>query len=523
MINRFNLVDEPFIPVSGNQRLSLKEIFTVSAPCELALNPWYFIPVMRLLMCIGQAAVPLKTEQDWQKLSLNAFREAVRAYLDEHHDAFYLYGERPFLQIEELFECAQNALNTDSKFKLEKLEAYTPFVAYGNNLLFRSDSLLSENISDADKALMIIAITSQSLASKRIKNQLCLCDYEKPKTGIISPFLGQNGLIHSFYLGHSVAQSVWLNLVSEDMIAKPGHGFTEMGRPCWELSINSENCPDALAMKETYLGRLVPMVRFCLLKEDNQLICTDGIAHHGLNEHFHELSMTCREGKEGLEALEVQCTRMPWRDLDAFLSFARSAAQSSAEQYSCDQLSFCYPHAEAAGFLSLWCGGISTETTKFKEQKINGKKDMKSSVFTLAEGTAIFNLEPGMLHFMRLRKTLERLSKRLFACSKAYFDDLFPKKEITDKKQSRKIPPEISKGVELFWQRLDLLSDNIMHLCFDPGNNPEAEEEQLINAINAILYRTYDEICPSSTARFLLINQKHRPAGLKNLTKKSKE
>ena len=519
MTNRFNLADEPFIPVSGNKRFSLKEVFSVTEPCELALNPWYFIPVMRLLLCIGQAAVPLKTERDWQNLSFDAFRQAVLAYLDEHHDAFYLYGDKPFLQIRAL----ENAPDP------QPLNAFSPVCAYGNNTVLRSPSL-GEIPDDAAKALLIIAITTHSMAGKRIDNSLILSrGYTgklnakgKPASGSVSPFLGAYGLLHCFYLGHSVAQSVWLNLVSEEMLAKPGHGFTEMGRPCWELDLSGEDCPDARDMKETYLGRLVPMVRFCLLKEDDLIVCTDGIAHHGLGDHFHELSMICREGKKGLEALKVNPARKPWRDLDAFLSFVRSTAQSNAGQYACEQLTFCYSHAKAAGFLNLWCGGIAVKY-QTGEQKISGNLDMLSSVFSLAEGSLIFNLEPCMVHFMELREKLELLSKRLFACSKAYFDDLFPKKDGAVSRQSKNIPPAVSKGTELFWQRLDLLSEDILRLCFEPGTNPEAQEEKLLKAVNAVLYRTYDEICPSSTARSLLVNQKHRPAGLKSLAKNLKE
>ena len=516
MTNRFNLIDEPFSPVSGNKRLSLNEIFTTTAYCELALNPWYFIPVMRLLICIGQAAIPIKTEQDWQNLSLDAFCKAVINYLNEFHDAFYLYGERPFLQIKEL-ATAPTPL---------PLNAFNPICAYGNNTVLRSSSL-GEKPTDADKALLLIAITTHGLAGKRIDNSIVLSpDYTgksnkkgKPSSGSVSPFLGPFGLMHSFYLGHSVAQSVWLNLVSEDVIARPGHGFTQMGRPCWELTISGEDCPDARIMKETYLGRLVPLVRFCHLREDDQIVCSDGIAHHALSDHFHELSMTCREGKKGLEALKVNITRKPWRDLDAFLSFTKSNAQSKADQYSCDQLSFCYPHAKAAGFLNLWCGGIAVKY-QTGEQKISGNLDMICSKFYLAEGSAIFKLEPGMLLFMQLRESLDILHKRLVACASAYFDELSGKKESNGK---NKLNPAVIKGLELFWQRLDLLSEDIMHLCFEPDNNSEDGKDKLLKAINAVLYRTYEEICPSSTARTLIVNQRHRPAGLKSLIKHPKE
>lgn len=97
--NRFNLVDEPWIPVAGVGRVSLAQLFENPQYRSLGGNPVQKIAVMKLLLAIAQAAATPADEHAWRALGAEGLACSCGAYLDRWHERFYLYGERPFLQM----------------------------------------------------------------------------------------------------------------------------------------------------------------------------------------------------------------------------------------------------------------------------------------------------------------------------------------------------------------------------------------------------------------------------------------
>src|ERR1700747_1766644 len=101
---QFNLVDSPWLPVrdhSGGPRiLSLLELF--QSPGEFAdldLRPHERVSVLRLLVCITQAApgAPADSE-DWNTFG-NDLSDQATAYLLKWNFAFNLFGDGPrFIQ-----------------------------------------------------------------------------------------------------------------------------------------------------------------------------------------------------------------------------------------------------------------------------------------------------------------------------------------------------------------------------------------------------------------------------------------
>lgn len=96
MENRFNLIDEPWIPIADHGRASLKEVFSNKHLQSLGGNPVQKIAVFKLLLAIAQAAATPDNETQWQTLGAEGLTQKCLGYLDKWHDRFYLYGEKPF-------------------------------------------------------------------------------------------------------------------------------------------------------------------------------------------------------------------------------------------------------------------------------------------------------------------------------------------------------------------------------------------------------------------------------------------
>ena len=507
----FNLVDTPFAPVVGqSRRFSLKELFSNTELKELDLDPWLYIPFLRLLLCIGQAAVTAHTDQELNQLTLDQFKHKVLAYLDAWHDAFDLYGDKPFLQVKGAGAVADPL----------DISAYTPYAAFGNNPLLREGQNSIDKIySDEDKALLLPAVTMHSMGGKRIKNDLTLSpgyrgklnDKGKAASGAVSPFLGMTGMLYSYYAGHSILETVWINQLSEEAVANASGTLLELGRPCWELNIDGEDCTDARAMKTSYLGRLVPLVRFCLLLDDDKLACTDGIAHLALKDHVFDFAQTVKTDTKGLKALPAGTTQMTWRDLTAFMSFLRRE-QLKPEDWCCKQLQLCYRRALATGSLTVWCGGAAVKT-QTGEQKISGAGDLICSKFSLWDGSAAFDGDSGYENYKQEIQDLEQKSKFLYACVTRFFDDLIKVGDPAESKKRKNVYPQAQAAANLFWERLSLLQDDLVHFCFEASlDDKDALEKRYQASVWSTLCSAYDETCPGSTARTLLAHHKNHPA-----------
>ena len=99
MENRFNLVDEPWIPVTDHSRVSLRQIFSNPYYRSLGGTPVQKIALLKLLLAIGQAAITPRDKTEWEELGVQGLVKRCLQYLDKWYDRFYLYGERPFLQM----------------------------------------------------------------------------------------------------------------------------------------------------------------------------------------------------------------------------------------------------------------------------------------------------------------------------------------------------------------------------------------------------------------------------------------
>ncbi|WP_457670398.1 type I-E CRISPR-associated protein Cse1/CasA, partial [Thiolapillus sp.] len=88
--NRFNLIDEPWIPVVDVGRASLRQIFTHPEYRALGGNPVQKIAITKLLLAIAQAAATPEDDDAWSALGPDGMAKACMDYLEQWYDRFWL-------------------------------------------------------------------------------------------------------------------------------------------------------------------------------------------------------------------------------------------------------------------------------------------------------------------------------------------------------------------------------------------------------------------------------------------------
>jgi hypothetical protein len=68
--NRFNLVEEPWIPVTGEGLVSLRRVFSDGKLRAFGGNPVQKIALLKLLLAIAQSASTPENDEEWERMGL---------------------------------------------------------------------------------------------------------------------------------------------------------------------------------------------------------------------------------------------------------------------------------------------------------------------------------------------------------------------------------------------------------------------------------------------------------------------
>jgi len=251
--NRFNLIEEPWIPVADVGRVSLRQIFTHPEYRSLGGDPVKRIAITKLLLAIAQAAKTPIDDSEWAGLKEQGMANACLAYLDKWNGKFWLYGQLPFLQYPEL-----------EGSKLQTYGAVLPEVATGNTTVL-TESQIERPLEDAERAVLLVCLMGFGLGGKKTDNSVVLSKgYQgKSKTGKPGSLIGFMGYLHSFLQGSSILKSLWLNLLSQQQVHEMKFYDQGLGVPPWEEMPIGENDSVAVRLQQSLMGRLVPLSRFC--------------------------------------------------------------------------------------------------------------------------------------------------------------------------------------------------------------------------------------------------------------------
>lgn len=492
MENRFNLIDEPWIPVADVGRVSLAQIFSNPEYRALGGNPVQKIALMKLLLAIAQAACMPVDDEEWRALGADGLAEKCLAYLQQWHGRFYLYGERPFLQMPAI--------------KAAKLKSYgtvQPEIAAGNTTRL-VHSQVERDLSDAEKALLLICQMGFALGGKQVDNSVALTDnyQEKSKSGKPGPAVAHKGLLHSLLLGENLWQSQWLNLLTRSQIEQNQRYPNGVGTAPWEQMPEGEDCPVARRLKDSLMGRLLPLCRFCLLSE-NGLHYSEGIAHDNYKAGLCDPTVAVNWAGNNPKALWCNPEKRPWRELTSLLSFI---AQQQGSGFECFQLKAGVDRAcDVVDTFAIWSGGLQV-TNDMGEQQIKRDNDFVESQLWL------HSVALGEIWFAQLQTEmtgLDELAKNLYGWVMGYF-----KEQLMDGK------PLAEQATHLFWQLCERDFQHLLDNC-DQDEASQQVRAKLRRRFADYVQQAYDRYCPKDTARQLDAWAKCRPNLAKYLAKEA--
>ena len=323
-----NTLTDPWIPIAWadgrSGTVSLCEAFAYGEDIrDLVVRPHERIAVMRLLICVAQAALDGPTNLDDWKTCRRKIPSSALDYLNRWHRAFELFGNgRRFLQVDGL-EKATDKDNDDEGNSTSKLDFA---LAAGNNTTLFDNGGGSDRGFDAPHvALTLLAFQCFSPCGTigvGLWNEIPTLGWKsypkvKPGQSKHGPCLAGN-MLHSYLRGKTLTESLHLNLMTKEQIARFGDP-DGWGKPVWE-KMPSKPSDDRNAT-QTYLGRLVPLSRAIRLDDNcRSMVLANGLEYPSYPE-WREPAATIvtRNIKKQptRKTLPADVDKSTWRELHA--------------------------------------------------------------------------------------------------------------------------------------------------------------------------------------------------------------
>lgn len=480
MEKTFNLIDEPWLPIADVGRVSLRQVFSEPSYRALGGNPVQKIALMKLLLAIAQAAYTPEDEDAWQKLGAEGLAQRCLAYLEQWHERFDLYGDKPFLQMPAI-----------AAAKLQSYGAVSPEVSDGNTTVLLH-SQVARPLPDADKAVLLVTLMGFALSGKKTDNSIVLSpgykgksnDKGRPSSGKAAPAVAHMGLLHTLLLGENLWHSLWLNLWNKDALAATGLYQQGIGTAPWEQMPEGEACSTAQSLQQSLMGRLVPLCRFCLLKEDG-LHYSEGIAHADYNGGMFDPTVAVDASAKKPKALWTNPEKRPWRELTALLGLF---SQNKNRGFQCWQVDMGLKRAVSTSpVFALWSGGLRVSSNA-GEQYVSGTDDFVESQVWLSSKALGDNWFATLQNSMT---GLDDLAKQLYGCVMAYF-----KTQLVDGKNMAAL------ATHHFWQLCERDFQDLLDHC-EQGEENRAARQRLRQRFANYVQQAYDRYCPQDTTRQL--------------------
>ncbi len=483
---RYNLLDEHWIPIAGSNAVSLKDVFSKPNLRALGGSVLEKISLQKLMQAIAQAAITPEDDAAWLRLGEEGMANACLEYLEKQRNAFWLYGPKPFLQ----YPAAKAAV-------CRPYGALLPEIADGNTTVLFQGQVppREENISDSLRARILVTSMSCCFGGKKTDRDIRIPPYdnEDRKSAKPGPALCAFGLLHSFLTGVSVRQSVWFNLLTRADIESVSSYTKGLGVPPWEAMPKGENDEIAQSLIHSLMGRLVPMSRFLLLDKDG-VHCVEGLRHPDYKAGMVDPSMA----SIGLNSTKVKMlwadpARRPWRSLTSLLGFLNATSEPS---FTCLQLKWGFKRLQLArpGSFGIWSGGLSVSSNA-GEQYMSGSGDAVESEIMLHTDY----LSSQWFDYLQL--AMKELNRIAFVCREAvreYYQDAGANNAAKRAEQAER----------QFWEKAEQSFQRLSIAC---GQNEAAALEEELQNLRGTARVCYDAICPQATARQLQLYVKHIP------------
>jgi CRISPR system Cascade subunit CasA len=460
------------LPEGRAETLSLADLFGRSSEiADLEATPPQRVALMRMLICIVQAALDGPEDVDAWRACRNLIVPKSLAYLDRRKEKFELRGRTPFLQIPGL---------TVEPGKSKILDMLDCRLSSGNNAtLFDQDASPEGRFFD-DSEIVLHLITFLNFSTGGKVGQARWNQIQYSESTFAAPCIKS---AHTFVMGDILLDTLFFNLLPKE----GDYGINtfpngEWGKPVWEQF--PESVDDGSAFHNagrTYLGRLVPLSRFIKLEDHGS--CIIGPTHKGFKMEqlptFREPSTTVKSNaKTGhLFYLPLSSEKHMWRELGAVLSF-KSAEESEGGAPALRNLMEAALDLEIDQ-VEIWVGGLETGAQAAK------LSDMLEWRFRLP----LALLDTSRLEQYKTGVSLAEKGEWVLAESvKACFKDLGM--------DPKTIP--VSKAKTQFWSHLD----RQYHILFETAEDDNtALSDGWYREVRRAMGRAYTHVCPHETPR----------------------
>lgn len=350
-----NLGFDPWIPVTyrdGTHRdISLAEAFSDGREiADLAVRPHERIALMRLLVCVAQAALDgPDDEYGWDDAEATV-QPKVADYLKQWRERFELFGDGPrFLQAK---------VKGMSEFEASKLLFHR---ACGNNAtLFDHEGGSERTLTSAEQAMALLCFQNMSapIGAGYTGKPPCL----------------DRHFLQTWLVGDNLLSSILANGVDrETASANCPAGF---GRPIWEDDIDFGDDGFLRNVTLSFLGRLAPVTRCVWLNENGATfqMAKPGIKHPMFEEYREGAATVLVNEKKGERyLLGATPDKQPWRDL-------QNVFRGVTEQGAGRPLPL--QRSEPAAFRKLWLGALITDGKAKYEDTVEAIYDAPRELLT---------------------------------------------------------------------------------------------------------------------------------------------
>jgi CRISPR system Cascade subunit CasA len=506
---RFNLIDEPWLPITDKGLVSLRQAFTDSAFRSLASTGVSKIALLKLLIAICQAAYTPKDKDDWLALGAAGLAKMARGYLENHRNDFYLYGKKPFLQMPAIaaadkvsFGIVMPEIGTGKNISRKTI----------SNTTILTQSQQERTLSDAEKAVLIVQLMGFALGGKKTDNSVVLSpNYQgkrsekgKPSTGKPGASVGFLGCLHNFLTGANLLETLWLNTLAFEDIEGMRIFTRGLGPVPWETPPKGEGDSIAEALKHSLMGRLIPFSRFVLLTDDG-LHYSEGILHPNYQDGITDPSMAIQKLEKGNRILWADPSKRPWRNLASLLGFLLKGEQ----YFDCPYIRIGLNRISSSriskklSIIGIWSAGLRVSSNA-GEQYVSGTDDYIEAETFFESSSLGENLYINLKNEM---SALEKLSRILYGKVLDYYKELKVEGD-----------PFARQAVELYWQLCGQKFQHLANVCGADSNNKLVEfRARFLRYVQ----KSYAVFCPRGTARQLNAWAKNYPNLSKFAAKKN--
>jgi CRISPR system Cascade subunit CasA len=491
MKNRFNLVDEPWIPVVGSDigRVSLKELFLNTSIKSLTGNAIHKVALLKIFLAIAQRAYTPINDEDWFAVGSEGLAKRCVEYLENNKELFWLYGSKPFLQKTDLLGL-KDLNGKDIPLGILGKDYPPDMMLENESVVFESQQV--EVLSDAEKAVFIITLMNYSLGGKRIiKN---IPPWTKGYAGkTISakggPSIGNyEGYQNSHLLGESIIDTIWLNLFTRSQLNKFPQWQNDKLVPPWECFPTGEDDQAARQLKDSFMSTLCAVSRFVLLHEKG-IFYAEGLQYPSHKDGWREPFMTYQTSGDQ-RILWNNPNVKPWRNLPALLNTVFHTSEKSS--FYSPQIGLLLLRARnARASIGIWSGGLKVRTTSGDMSVKQSDDFIDSSIFletSYLGSTWYSSLENEILLLNEMEKSLERAIKGYY-------------KEFSIIK-----PQVLSKALQMFWDLCGQYAQTLVNICED-----KEKMDSLRSLFIKFMNESYNKFCPNESAKQMVAWAKNIP------------